>query len=351
MRLTGDLIRRAAALAAVLVVAVVVAVLLLRRRRRRLHGQGALPERRPARQGQPRPGRGAPVGKVEDIDLTDDGQAEVTLKHRRGLRAAAPGTQATSARPRCRASPTATSTCAWRRRAPRRSPTAASSSRTDDHRGRPRPALQHVRPRDAQGAAGRDPRLGQPDRGPGRGVQRGHGLPQPVARRLEPAVPRAQPRHAAARALHRLLLAARHRHRRPPRRPRRPRRQPRHHDHRDRQPEGGARRAIGQLPDFMRRANTTFVNLRARSTTSTRWSRTPSRSPRSCARSSPSCARCAATRARRSRPLGARGQPGRDNDLIELTKLQVPLRDVTVRKVAGQRQGARGRVQASPRRR
>ena len=49
-------------------------------------------------------------------------------------------------------------------------------------------------------------------------------------------VPRAQPRHAAARALRRLLLPARHRPRRPPRRPRRPGRQPRHHDQRDRRP-------------------------------------------------------------------------------------------------------------------
>src|SRR5215210_7564916 len=46
---------------------------------RGLHGQGGLPERRPARQGNLVQTGGAPIGKVKDIDLTEDGQAEVTL--------------------------------------------------------------------------------------------------------------------------------------------------------------------------------------------------------------------------------------------------------------------------------
>ena len=48
------------------------------------------------------------------------------------------------------------------------------------------------------------------------GHERGPALPQPVAVGLEQALRRAQPRHAAARALHRLLLQARDRRRGPP---------------------------------------------------------------------------------------------------------------------------------------
>ena len=72
--------------------------------------------------------------------------------------------------------------------------------------------------------------------------QQGLALPQPVAGRDEPAVRRAQLRHAAAQALHRRSVQARHRRRRAARRPRRPRRQPRHRDRRDRPREGRAGR-------------------------------------------------------------------------------------------------------------
>src|SRR5215218_1214457 len=79
MRLTGDLIVRAAALAAVLVVAVVVAVLLLRS-----PGGGYTVKARFQNAAQLVKGNlvqtgGAPVGKVKTIDLTADGQAEVTM--------------------------------------------------------------------------------------------------------------------------------------------------------------------------------------------------------------------------------------------------------------------------------
>src|SRR5215212_6561217 len=79
MRLTGDLIVRAAALAAVLVVAIVVAVLLLRS-----PGGGYIVKARFQNAAQLVKGNlvqtgGAPVGKVKTIDLTPDGQAEVTM--------------------------------------------------------------------------------------------------------------------------------------------------------------------------------------------------------------------------------------------------------------------------------
>jgi phospholipid/cholesterol/gamma-HCH transport system substrate-binding protein len=80
MRLTGDLIVRAAALAAVLVVAVVVAVLLLGG-----SGGGYTVKARFQNAAQLVKGNlvqtgGAPVGKVETIDLTANGEAEVTMK-------------------------------------------------------------------------------------------------------------------------------------------------------------------------------------------------------------------------------------------------------------------------------
>jgi phospholipid/cholesterol/gamma-HCH transport system substrate-binding protein len=80
MRLTGDLIVRAAALAAVLVVAIVVAVLLLRspggdyKVKARFQNAAQLVKGNLVQTG------GAPIGTVETIDLTPDGQAEVTMK-------------------------------------------------------------------------------------------------------------------------------------------------------------------------------------------------------------------------------------------------------------------------------
>jgi len=80
MRLTGDQIVRAAALAAVVIVAVVVAVLLLRspggdyKVNARFQNAAQLVKGNLVQTG------GAPVGTVENIDLTPRGEAEVTLK-------------------------------------------------------------------------------------------------------------------------------------------------------------------------------------------------------------------------------------------------------------------------------
>ncbi len=80
MRLTGDQIVRAAALAAVLVVAIVVAILLLRspggdyKVKARFQNAAQLVKGNLVQTG------GAPIGSVENIDLTPNGEAEVTLK-------------------------------------------------------------------------------------------------------------------------------------------------------------------------------------------------------------------------------------------------------------------------------
>ena len=90
--------------------------------------------------------------------------------------------------------------------------------------------------------------------------------------------------------------------------------------------------AIGDLPGFMRRADTTFVNLRATlDDLAAAGRRVQARGQEAAARSWPSCARWRATRARRcatSRAWCAR--PGASNDLIELTKSSVPLRNAAV---------------------
>ncbi len=80
MRVTGDQIVRAAAVAAVLVAAVVVGVLLLGspggtyRVKARFQSAAQLVKGNLVQTG------GAPVGTVDNIDLTDRGEAEVTLK-------------------------------------------------------------------------------------------------------------------------------------------------------------------------------------------------------------------------------------------------------------------------------
>ena len=136
--------------------------------------------------------------------------------------------------------------------------------RLDDRRRRPRPALQHARPRRAQGPAGRHPGLRPQYEGKGKQAGRSAEYFNPflsTSRRLVNQLTRGRGR---AHRLHRQLLARGHRGRRAPRRPRRPRRQHERDGARDRLRErrAGARRSA-LLPTTLRRANTTFVNLRA----------------------------------------------------------------------------------------
>ena len=132
--------------------------------------------------------------------------------------------------------------------------------------GRPRPALQHARPEDAQGPAAGHPGLGD-------AVRRARAS-RPTRRRkyFNPALStsararqRARPRPAGVRATssstRRETVT---RARRAPRRPRRPRRATRTRPRRrsaTRTPRSP--QALGLLPDTLRQANTTFVNLRA----------------------------------------------------------------------------------------
>ena len=80
MRLTGDQIVRAAALAAVLVVAIVLAVLLLGGPSSSYTVKAHFQNAAQLVKGNVVQTGGATVGKVTDIDLTEDGQAEVTMK-------------------------------------------------------------------------------------------------------------------------------------------------------------------------------------------------------------------------------------------------------------------------------
>ena len=91
----GSTIARIAA-AAALVLAIVLAAVAARRRRLLVRGHRALPERRPARQGQPRPGRRASRSAlVKSIELADDGHAEVELEIDDEVAPLRRGTQAT----------------------------------------------------------------------------------------------------------------------------------------------------------------------------------------------------------------------------------------------------------------
>ncbi len=80
MRLTGDQIVRAAALAAVVVVAVVVAVLLLRSPGDDYKVKARFQNAAQVVKGNLVQTGGAPIGTVENIDLTPNGEADVTMK-------------------------------------------------------------------------------------------------------------------------------------------------------------------------------------------------------------------------------------------------------------------------------
>ena len=122
--------------------------------------------------------------------------------------------------------------------------------RLDDHRGRPRPALQHARPGGARGPAGRHRGLQDPARRQGR--RRPPRRPSTSTRcsraRAGWSTRRPQDEDALTR-LHRLLLAHGHRDRRAPRRPRRPGRQRERHHRRDRGREPRAERGAGAAAD------------------------------------------------------------------------------------------------------
>ena len=96
---------------------------------------------------------GLAVGKIKTIKLSDDNQAEVKITINDDFAPLHQGTTATvRVRRRCPRSRTATSRSRPAPTTRPRSPTAARSTADEhDERRRPRPALQHARPEDAQG--------------------------------------------------------------------------------------------------------------------------------------------------------------------------------------------------------
>ena len=187
---------------------------------------------------------GESVGKVTDVALTDDGQADVTLRDRRRRlppaarghardhpRRVALGRQQPLRRP------------AARRRGRRRHPRGrAPGHRPHRGRGRPRPDLQHVRSRDAPGRHEVRPLPARLRGRPGGGGERRAALPQPRAVVVEPPVRRGQPQPAGLPALRRRDGEARHRRLRARRRAGGPGEQPRVHDLRPDLQRRGARR-------------------------------------------------------------------------------------------------------------
>ena len=245
-------IGRVAAVGALIAAVVLVGLdPLRRRRRRRLHGQGALPERRPAREGQPRAG-GRRAGRLRE-GHQDHGRrrrprsrSRSTATTHRCAGARAPRS-ASSPSP---GSPTATSTSTLPPNSGRqRSRTAASSTPT---RPSPRSTSTSSTTRSTRRRARRSRASSRARRTSGATVarrgQRRLPVPEPGAVHLAPALQRADQGHPAARALPRRQLADGHRARGAPRRPRGPDRQPQRHHARARQPEGGARRVDRPAP-------------------------------------------------------------------------------------------------------
>ena len=260
--------------------------------------QAALRERRPARQGRRRAGRRpARSARSRKIKLTDDNQAAITITVAGRLRAAARGHARRSS------GSTSLSGIANRyialtpgpERQPASSPTAATlGTDNDDVDRRPRPALQHARPEDAQGAAEVIQGYAHVVRGQ-RGAQANAATKyfNPRAERLAPAGQRARRRPAdAQRASSRNAAPDDGRPRRAPRRPRGPGRQREHDRGRDRRRERvarpGARRCC---PTRCARPTRRSSTCARRSTTSTCSSPRPSRRRRTSRRSCASCAR------------------------------------------------------------
>ena len=132
---------------------------------------------------------GKAVGKVSTIDLTDRRRGRGHDAHRRRTtRRCARAPRPPSARPRSRASPTATSTCASPHGAAK-IPDGGVIDQDDTTTAVDLDQLFNTfDPKTRERAARRHPRLGDPVRRPRRAGQRGPALPQPLARRLEPPV-------------------------------------------------------------------------------------------------------------------------------------------------------------------
>ena len=194
-------------------------------------------------------------------------------------------------------------------------------------RGRPRPALQHPRrahrPIAEVGDQGLRALLRR-RRPPG---QQGLLLPQSLPLNLTSSVRRAQRRPARPRAADRGLGLADRRPGLPLLRHRTAGRKPEPDDGGDRPPRDRARLGDRTAARTSCASSTPPRSTCApRSTTSTRWSPPRSRSPRSFGPSSATCAASPTTRSRGPDLDRIVRRKGADNDLIELTRLQVPAR-------------------------
>ena len=260
--------RRIGALVAVLVVALAVAYLLLRRRLG-LHGQGGVHNASQLVKGNLVQVAGATAGSVKGISITPDGQARITIGDRRRLRAAAGGHAGRDPpgvpvrhrqplhRPRHARGPDDGNDPERRRHPERRDrrPRSTSTSSSTCFDPPTRKALA------ASSSRARRPVPERPRSRRNVGVP----LPEPGAVHLEPAVQRAEPdTPLLQRFIVRQRAPGHGGARQKQQRPRGAGVEPEQH----RPTRSAARRAsladaIGQLPDFMRQANTTFVNLRS----------------------------------------------------------------------------------------
>ena len=280
---------------------------------------------------------GVPVGKIQSIDLTPDGQADVTHEdHRRGLspRCAA-ARRRSSARPRCPAWPTATSTSSSRRPTTRQTiPAGGVIDQSDTTTAVDLDQLFNTfDPKTRKALQRPHPRLRQPSyAGKGEEANAGWAYLNPslaassrLFKELDSDTPALKRFIGESSQLVGDLADAPRLTSRASSTTSRPRPAPSAARSRRSRPRSATCPASCAAP------TPPSSTCAPRSTTSSRSSTSPSRWPRSCAPSWPSCARWPATRARRcaTSPRSC-ARPGASNDLIELTKSSVPVRNVAV---------------------
>ena len=254
---------RIAAVVAVAVAVVVVAVLLFAGGGGGLHRQGAVHQRRPAREGQPGAGRRHRPARSPRSTSPRTARPWSRWRSTRSTRRSR-GTQATIRQASLSGianryvdltirRPAASATIDDGGTIGRRDTTTAVD--LDQLFNVFDPPTRADRQELFQG-------LGGPVRRQGEQANGGLRVPEPGAVHVQPPVQRAEPRHPRARALPGRLVDARQRARRAPRRPGGADRQPATTTPRARRREHALADSIARLPDFMRQANTTFVDLR-----------------------------------------------------------------------------------------
>ena len=277
---------------------------------------------------------GSRVGLVDEIELGDNGEALVTFSRRRGLRPAAPRHHRRRSAPSalgsrqppdrsCTLPPEGTAT----EEIPDGGTMDASETVSEVDLDEIFNTLDTETVADLKKVIRGFESLLRGSRDPG---QRGLPLPEPLPLHLPPALRRADPRRARARAADRRRRPALRSARRAPRRHPRPGRQPEPDDGRDR-PAKDRPGLLDQTaaPVHAPASTRPRSTCASPSTTSTRSSTPQSRSPKSSSPSSPTSATAAANLVPTVRDLDKIIlDPGTDNDLVDLTRLQTrPRRD------------------------